>query len=126
MSEAISKIIHNNLEVYIIRETPEFTQEDIGKQLGSLIANPETPRNLRIMVVAKDAVPQFTINEATSMDMIINAVLEHFDTFRQAFVVTTPQNTAFTMAYQNKIKDKRYQVQVFYTEKVAIEWLTKI
>jgi ssDNA-specific exonuclease RecJ len=124
-STKMEKINIEGKEIFVQREKPGFTQEDIGMQLGMLIAGPDTPKDLKLMVVAQDAPPAFELNEAANMDLIIQTFLEHFNTFKQAFVVTSPKNTAFTMAYKNKVKDPRFEVEVFYTEKAALDWLSK-
>ncbi len=124
-STKMEKINIDGKEVFVLREKPGFTQEDIGMQLGMLIAGPDTPKDLKLMVVAQDVPPGFELNEAANMDLVIQTVLEYFNTFKQAFVVTSPKNTAFTMAYKNKIKNPSFEVEVFYTEKAALDWLAK-
>lgn len=109
--------------IFILREGPEITPGIIMMQLGYLISNPSTPKDLKLMVVANDSIPMFDIDDKEVMQNVIDSVLKNFNTFRQAFVVKSPQNTAFTMAYQNRISEPRYQVQIFYTEEAAIEWL---
>ena len=109
--------------IFILREGPEITPGIIMMQLGYLISDPSTPKDLKLMVVANDSISMFDIDDKEVMQNVIDSVLKNFNTFRQAFVVKSPQNTAFTMAYQNRISEPRYQVQIFYTEEAAIEWL---
>ncbi|NCB20111.1 MAG: hypothetical protein EOM61_10885 [Bacteroidia bacterium] len=114
---------YGDYDIFILNEGPEITPEIITMQLGYLISDPSTPKDLRLMVVAKDSIPMFDIDDKEVMQNVIDAVLKNFNTFRQAFVVKSPKNTAFTMAYKNRISEPRYQVQIFYTEEAAIEWL---
>ena len=109
--------------IFILREGPEITPGIIMMQLGYLISDPSTPKDLKLMVVANDSIPMFDIDDKEVMQNVIDSVLKNFNTFRQAFVVKSPKNTAFTMAYKNRISEPRYQVQIFYTEEAAIEWL---
>lgn len=114
---------YGDYDIFILREGPEITPGIIMMQLGYLISDPSTPKDLKLMVVANDSIPMFDIDDKEVMQNVIDSVLKNFNTFRQAFVVKSPQNTAITMAYQNRISEPRYQVQIFYTEEAAIEWL---
>ena len=99
--------------IFILREGPEITPGIITMQLGYLISDPSTPKDLKLMVVANDSIPMFDIDDKEVMQNVIDSVLKNFNTFRQAFVVKSPKNTAFTMAYKNRISEPRYQVQIF-------------
>lgn len=123
MDNKTSQITINGHNIKVINMFPGCSLKDIGNHIEFLIQNFSGSAQLRFMVIVNDMPSDITIHDSFSMNEVIRKMSGSFGYCRQAFVVKDPQNTAITMAYQNKVEIPNYHVQVFYTEDAALEWL---
>ncbi len=110
MHNRTSQISINGYNIQVIKISPGYTLREIGEHIEFLIKNFAGSAQIRFMVIVNDMPSDITIHDSFAMDEVMRIMSESFASCRQAFVVRDPQNTAITMAYQNKIDIPNYQV----------------
>lgn len=101
MMERINNIV-------IIREPNDITINDIIQDINKLLEDATLPEDLKLMIVTEAHKFKFEKEDMSLLNPFVIKLLKRFITFRQAFVVKSPINTAYTMIYQNIVQNASY------------------
>ncbi len=103
--------------------TGEVYLKEIIDYIISIKDNNSYPRLLKIKNDASEANFNFSINDLEKIKAENGKALEKYDCIYSAIVVDSPKTTAFSMFYKELKIDKKYKVEIFNTEKAALDWL---
>lgn len=94
--------------IVIIREPNDITINDIIQDINKLLEDATLPEDLKLMIVTEAPKFKFEKEDMSLLNPFVINLLKRFITFRQAFVVKSPINTAYTMIYQNIVQNASY------------------
>ena len=103
--------------------TKDVTLEEFVNYLITIKENIIYPRLLKIKTNATNANFKFSMGDLKTILMESDKLLEKYDFITHAVIVDNPKNTAILMMYQEDIKNQKYRINVFSTDKGASQWL---
>lgn len=101
--------------------------KDLIEYILSLSKNKELPKRLKILTDAREGIfsPE---TKPEDLEKIVEAnykSLERADFIYDAFILSSPIETAMGQLYQELSKAKNYSFKIFATKEAAEEWLNQ-
>ena len=104
----------------------KIIKKDIIELYENLLSEKHLPNHLLIFQNERNA--EFSDSEKLipiAVDSFKQLSLKH-DSVRVAVWQTEPVKTAYSFVFKKAVNIKNFFVDIFYTKKVALNWLTKI
>lgn len=102
----------------------KLTIQEIINHGTAIANNSELPGKLRILTDGRKASYQFMPDDMEQkMIGMLKMHLNHFEIIKNAFIYTTPIETAMSFILEEQIPAERYLHRIFSSRQAALNWL---
>ena len=109
-------------DILEIRIFGEISIENVLEYYQYLENNPEYPRELRILINARDSNFDFRTEELSKISDSARNAIKQYNAIREAIIVSQPVEPAMVSIF-SLFDISNHQFQIFHTRIAALNWL---